>query len=276
MSYYLIYQSNKMFEIIKILLHGIRVHTNWLHYVLFEYNLLYYDLWSFIHLLSGALLFMLFTAYGVKNRWQKLLISVSIFELIEAFLFIAVLRLFHPEKIIDVFNDILIGMLGGVMVYYIYEKAKIHKYHSYFTSFFAAIFIAFVWTGSYGYQYNNSFFNSEGINWWAFLLWFITGFFIVRGFESLKKLLSVSLSSLCIWITYFILLLLVEYIGYDVLKLHEFSQNSIKTPLLFNLIHGNFSLHLFYLIAPFVFLGFYYILNKIVIKYEQQTHILTA
>lgn len=261
-----------MNEIIRAILQAIRIHTDWLRHILFEYHLLYYDLWSFIHLLTGALIFALLTAYGVKNRWKKLFLLLFVFEIIEAFLIIAILKLFYPEKIVDVFNDIVVGMLGGVIIYYLYERVALCKYRQYFTSFFAALFIAFIWTGTYGYRYNNPFFNSQGINWWAFLLWLISGFVIIRFFDILRRKIPVWLSLVCVWVTYFILLLFVEYIGYNVLELHELSQNGIKTPLLLNLIHGSFNLHLFYLTAPVLFLLLYNILSKIINKYEQKTH----
>ena len=94
----------------------IREFTVWLHQPLFEYGLFYIDLWSLVHFWSGMILFAGLSAQRWKNRWGWLAFFLIAFEVVEATIFISILRLFMPEKLPDCFTDVIIGMAGGYQI----------------------------------------------------------------------------------------------------------------------------------------------------------------
>ncbi|MGA3083991.1 MAG: hypothetical protein ABSE95_04290 [Thermodesulfobacteriota bacterium] len=125
---------------------------------------------------------------------------------------------------------------------------------------FVSCLISFFWVGFYHYHYNISFFNSRVINWWAFLLW-SSGLFITNRFYHLLKLIvrMVWVRIVLLWLAYFSILLLVEYLGYYVIGIREMTS---EKPLLFGLIHGTIVLKIYYLIAGIVAIFLSGILKK--------------
>jgi hypothetical protein len=58
------------------------------------------------------------------------------------------------------------------------------------------------------------------------------------------------------WISYFLALLAFEYFYYYILEVRECSGLPLK-PLVFGLVHGNLTLHVYYLLAPFIILSIF-------------------
>jgi hypothetical protein len=246
----------------------IRIHTEWLSCVVFEYKLFYYDLWSFVHLWSGAMIFVVLTVLNYKKRWLKLLFLLSLFEVFEATIIIAFFHIFKPEKSVDVVNDIVNGMIGGFLMYQFFKWNTNRKYTGWFTAFVSAITIAYVWVGSYGYNYNTAFFNSCCINWWALLCWTLGGMGICIGFKKIHEKTNTFYALIISWIIYLIILFTSEYIAYHLFALKETSTGT--SPLIFDIIHGDKRLHLFYSIAPVYFLTLYSILLSLFRKHEKE------
>jgi hypothetical protein len=115
---------------------------------------------------------------------------------------------------------------------------------------FVSCLISFCWVGYYRYNYNISFFNSPIINWFAFLLW-STGLFItIRTYEWFKSVFRPFWVRIpVLWISYFMTLLFIEYLGYHIFKIREMTT---EKPLCFGLIHGTPILKLYYLSAGII------------------------
>jgi len=241
-------------------------NIEWLYKVVFEYKWFYFDLWSFVHLWSGGIFFIILTANNVKKRWFWLLLGLSVFEVVETLFFILVLNLFKPEKSIDIVTDIGVGMLGGYLMYLFFKWDMGGKHTKQFCIVISALTIAFIWVGSYGYNYNLPFFNSPFINWWALCCWAMSGAAIVLVFSILRRKMNTILAISVPWIIYAGFLLLFEYIAFHQLSFKEIGHGS--TPLIFNAIHGATIMHVFYAVAPALFIGLYMLLYSLFKKYE--------
>lgn len=246
---------------------NIRDNTEWLYGVIFEYNWFYYDFWSFVHLWSGAIIFAVLSAYNVKKRWLKLLLILGVFEVVETLFFIAILNLFKPEKAVDVVNDIVIGMLGGALMYAFFRWNDTGKYTRFLALFISAVTVAFIWVGWYGYNYTIPFFNSPYVNWWALSCWTISGGTVILLFSNFKAKGSTFFAITFPWLIYLVLLFAVEYAAYHLLSFREITQGS--TPLIFDIVHGSKIMHVFYVTAPLFFIGLFVLLDALLKKYEQ-------
>ena len=120
--------------------------------------------------------------------------------------------------------------------------------------------MSFCWVGYYRYSYNIPFFNSSIINWFAFLLW-STGLFItIRTYEWFKSLFRRFWVRIpVLWICYFMTLLAIEYLGYYVLKIREVTT---ENPLFLGLIHGTWTLKVYYLTAGIIAIFLRHVFKK--------------
>ena len=123
----------------------------------------------------------------------------------------------------------------------------------------ASSILSFIWVGNYQYHYNIEAFNTYSINIWAFSLWLISGYLYLTIHRSVKdKITNRYLPLVVSWFIYLIGLLLIEYIGYAVLGIHE---NSARGgALILGLIHGNSMLHTYYLFFPALIIAVYQLL----------------
>jgi hypothetical protein len=212
------------------------------------------DYWSFNHFVSG-LLIVFFWCHR-RNRHPFVILGIVLFswEFLEiSFIYLAV-HVFKPETLPDQFTDILVGFAGGLSGWLLWRHREhvnplnLHRKHPALgRELFVSCAMSFCWVGAYGYVYNVSYFNSPVINWYAFLLWsgglFVTILFY-RFFS--HRVRPVWTRVVLTWLTYFSLLLLIEYLGYYVLKIR---QVTTEGPLLFGLIHGTVALKIYYIIA---------------------------
>ena len=160
---------------------------------------------------------------------------------------------FKPETIPDQLTDIIIGYAGGSLgwLFWQYRHKAVMKLCRRHTPLQVELFVScamsFVWVGSYGYTYNVPFFNSPVLNWLAFLLWSSGLFATIRVYRFLShRVRPFWIRIVLIWLTYFSILLFIEYLGYYVF---EIRQVTAERPLLFGLIHGTVTLKVYYIIA---------------------------
>lgn len=249
----------------------IRDSTEWLYTILYQNNFFFIDYWSFLHFINGLLIVVLLTNFTIKNIITKLFIILFLYEFIEISMFFISLDIFKPEIIKDQITDIFIGLIGGIMWLTIVKFRK-YSFGSQAAKLVTAFIISFLWVGFYNYRYNIGFFNTEGLNVWSFALWFISGNLILVLYDFLNKYFQNYLKTLLLlYSVYLISLFSFEYIGQEILMIHEISKQNSK-PLIFNLIHGNIYLHIFYLTAPFILILSYSILNYLFEKSFQNIY----
>jgi len=250
----------------------IRENTQWLYTRLFESRFLYVDLWSFVHLWSGMVIFSLFLAFGVRKKWLWLFILLLLYEIVEQGIVILGYHVFYLEKIVDVANDLITGFIGATIIHSMFRSSLLRKIKFHimlFPIFLATATISYVWVGNYKYVYIISILNSEGLCWWAFLWWFLGGAGIIALYIKLSDIVKGKIrSSVAVWVLYLAGLILFEYIGYSLLHIREVGH--IATPLFLNVIHGTYTMHIFYLIAPFLFIMLFELFSVLFIKASEQ------
>lgn len=244
----------------------LRENAVWLHSVIIEYKLLYFDLWSVVHFLTGALIFACLTALNIKKRWKWLFIILAGFEALEATIFIGILKLFMPEKIPDVFIDVIVGMAGAYLVYSVLEKSDIGlEAKKLILAVISSAAIAFFWTGYYGYQLNTDPGNHTPLNIVAFLFWLFTGIVVILFFSYLHKRFRNGLYAITIVFTLFCILILpLNYLITERLNIRELSHS--RSISLTGFMQANSTLVKFYLIFPFLVVAAYVWFNYLLIK----------
>lgn len=249
------------------LMHFIRQYTVWLHHTLFDYGLFYIDLWSLVHIWSGLILFTALSARGWKNRWRWLAFFLFAFEVVEATIFISIMKMFMPEKLPDSFTDIFVGLAGGYFVYFLYEKRRIPvNYSKLFLYWLASVTVAFVWTGNSDYVFSNPIFNTQGINWWVFLGWMTAGIAILAFYEKLKNLRFSGLKSASICcMAYIPVMLILLNVASSLLYAGEALNES--NDYFVKYIQANGAKAFFYLTSPLFFIGVYELLYLLFRRY---------
>lgn len=232
----------------------INYHTVFLYRVIYENAWFFIDFWSVNHLVSGFFIM----SFALRKKYSKpfgiLLVSLFAWEATEmAFIYFAV-GIFRPEILPDQVTDIVVGLTGGsIALYYLRYMRKKYSSRQFksnklsFIDISIACIVSFYWVGYYGYKYNIPYLNSQVINWLALILWsagLICNMMIYKYIRQAigSKWLSLGLT----WLTYLALLLLVEFIGYDVLGIRQITE---EKPLIFGLIHGTKTLKIYYLLA---------------------------
>jgi hypothetical protein len=244
----------------------IREFTVWLHHPLFEYGLFYVDLWSLVHFWSGMILFAALSALAWKNRWKWLFLFLFGFEVVEAFIFISIMKMFMPEKLPDSFTDIFIGLSGGYLIWFLFEKKKINKSGTKFFLFFlASVTISFLWTGNNKFEFSKPMFNTPGINWWIFLCWMLAGIGILFMYEKLKSSKNSKVKTVTItWLAYLTALLILIYGTSTLVNAGEvFDLHSC----FFKVVPANRANVFFYFTSPLFFISLYQLLTALFRKY---------
>ena len=166
-------------------------NTKWLYTGIFEIGIFYVDLWSFVHLWSGAVVFAMLTAFKFRKRWLKLFICLAVYEAIENPILIAIMNVFKPEKIVDVLNDLWTGMLGGLLVYLYFKWNNSNKDARFAAMFLSSITIAFLWAGWYGDNYSNAAY----LDWSQMGIMLLFGLSIISLYRYFVKIISVAAAS---------------------------------------------------------------------------------
>jgi hypothetical protein len=248
------------------LMTSIREYTVWLHQTLFEYGLFYIDLWSLVHFWSGMIIFVSLTALGWRNRWRWLLYFLAGFEVVEATIFISVLKMFMPEKLPDSFTDIFIGFAGAYFVYFLFERLKINgNYSRLFLIWLSACTVSFLWAGNHAYTFNNPALNKPGINWWVFLFWMVVGMAILYVFNQMKSGLGHAKSVVLACFAWFIpLIILIRMTT----PLFVPGKNASVIQSNMSGLNSGETMNFFYLAAPLIFIYIYDLLAKLFERYQ--------
>ncbi len=246
---------------------AIRENTAWLYSPLLDTQFFCLDLWSFAHFWSGIIIFAGFIALNNKKPWMWTAIVLALYEIVEAGIVVSAFRIFQPEKIFDSLNDMIVGMAGALLMFTILKVSKKAKTR-YLTALWSPLVLAsatisFLWVGSYGYNYNVNSCNFDGINYFTFTCWFLSGIGIIGFYEIIRVLYNKKyfLAQLVTWCVYLPILFSLEFIAYHWVEIHESTPN-IK-PLIFDIIHGTPILHFFYLTSPLFFIGVYLAVKKL-------------
>lgn len=251
----------------------INTNTAWLYFKLYECSYLFIDFWTIIHFFSGITILLCIELFQVRKKWVVLFASLFCYEVVEISILYVTLNIFKPETIKDQFTDVFVGMLGGLVASFliktILQTKAIESREQIVKNIVIIVvsfLISFLWVGFYGYRYSHEFFNSNGVNYTAFLLWW--GGIIILGkiYYGLKsKLNSFSKTLLFSWGIYFLGLCLLEYLFYHVLGVREIGTSERKA-MLFDIIHGTKKLYIFYLSVPIISITFFESLHKLTHK----------
>lgn len=245
----------------KNIVEAINFNTEWLYFKLYENAFFFFDFWSIMHFLTGMLLLLLLEKFFTTKKWRVMVFLLFIYEVIEISIRYIALNIFLPETIKDQFTDMLVGMTGGVLSYGLLNLAynkKVQnptsKLDENLIMLICSFSIAFIWVGFYGYKYSHEFFNSKGINYTAFLLWWSGLFIVGKIYSALKFYTNKNIHSFVLSFGfYFFGLCSLEYFFYHILGVHEIGASEHK-PMLFDIIHGTKAMHAFYVSAPFLFI----------------------
>jgi len=244
-------------------------YTSWLYTKIYQNEFFFFDLWSLVHFWNGFMLFFLISSTKTKNPFRTILIILFLYEILEILLAYFVLGIFKPETFKDQFTDMFVGLSGSFTGYLLLSNfsltnPRIAKQLNLIIMILSSLTYGFLWVGFYGYTYNISFFNSPGINWYAWSLWFLASFSIIYAFEYIpvrNRLLRLFI----IWASFMTILFILEALGYYWVNLREIS-NPKATPLVFGIIHGTPVMHFNYIFSPLLIIGLFYFLKHIIQK----------
>ncbi|GIV46112.1 MAG: hypothetical protein KatS3mg036_0930 [Ignavibacterium sp.] len=247
-------------EILKL----IRVNTEWLYTVLYQNKYFFFDYWSLVHFFSGFFIPVILSNLRIRRIYLITFLLLVLYEVVEIYLIYIAFNIFKPETIKDQITDILVGLSGLFLNFrlgkYIFNSRNEIKYSSYFPAIVTSLTISFIWIGFYQYRYNYDFLNSSGLNFWAFGCWSVSILIICISFSHFKDKFSNKLKFYPIFYLFYLTsLLTVEFIGYKILGIKEIAHINSDS-LIFNLIHGTTTLHIYYLLAPFIAI----LINKII------------
>ena len=103
--------------------------TGFLNIIILDNKFIFLNLWHLVHFTSGVIImffiFMLFKK--MRGRFLKLWMLIGIlvvYEAIELFFIAGGYGFFLAETKLDIFWDIGLGFLGGLLVYFTYPKKK--------------------------------------------------------------------------------------------------------------------------------------------------------
>jgi len=249
--------------------------TAWLYVKIYENPFFFFDYWSIMHIITSSLVIIILNIFNLKHKFIILFLSVVSWEIFELLFLYFNFNIFQPETLKDQATDIAIGMFSGLLTqYFIINKNKIYILKNIkqqdITILLTAFLISFNWVGFYNYHYSVKELNFNGLNLWAFSLWSVGNIAILKGYLFLRRFFKNTFLLMPIFgIIYFLILLIVEYIGRYLLEIKEVSSPN-HTPLIFGLIYGNNVLHLMYIVMPFVSFTIFkiidYSLNKVKLK----------
>ncbi|MBK9063706.1 MAG: hypothetical protein IPL89_11010 [Acidobacteria bacterium] len=228
--------------------------TDFLYTVLVQTPFCFFDIWSIVHFFLGGMLLLVLAARRISRPFFVLFLLLFFYELVEIEFTYLAINVFRPEILLDQNTDILVGLLGGLVALRL--KARFEKWGRsaalrtgpVVRDLAVAVTVSAVWVTFYGYRYNVEFFNSRGINWWAFLWWSAGLFAVLRFFGLLQNaVLPWWLATAATWAAYAAVLVAVEYVGYALLGIRELHG---ERPFAFGVIHGTPALKIYYAVAP--------------------------
>lgn len=238
------------------IIHFIWSNTSWLYKDIFVYKWFYFDLWSFVHMWSGALILISLTVLHVKKRWLKLLLILVGYEAVENPVLIVIMQVFKPEKVIDVFNDILVGMAGGVLIYLLFHNFRRKRDAVRIATILAAVTISFFWSGWYGSIYMKS----DYLEILSLASWSIWGLIIIFVFNFCFFKQRVDGRRKAALPAFFSVMAVIFLTSLPAVSLTATQLNNVGLDV-------SSAVFLYYAIAPLLFLGLYKLLEKLFTSY---------
>lgn len=250
-------------------------YTSWLYTKIYQNEYFFFDLWSLVHFWNGFMLFFLVSSTKTRSPFTSLLIILFVYEVLEILAAYFALGVFRPETFKDQFTDIFVGLAGSGLGLFIFRNTSLKipfqvNRLNIFIIMIASITYGFLWVGFYGYSYNVNFFNSPGINWYAWMLWTLFQFMIIYSFEYVR-IKNLIVRFFLIWSIYIIVLFTFEALGYYILNLREVS-NPNATPLILGIIHGSPVMHFMYLLSPLFSITLFRFLRFIIFRPLKNRH----
>jgi hypothetical protein len=250
--------------------------TKWLYYRLYDTRFFFIDYWSFVHIISGFMLVIILFAFNFKYKKTIFVSLVVLWEVAEILFKYFALNIFHPETIKDQINDIAIGFIGGYTTYLLINNrwkihSKIHLSPQFLSALFTALILGFLWSGTYQSQEGIEIFSTTGLIFQNFFFWsasialFIFALFFLHRF--LKKY-WISFSIVCA--IYYICLLAVGLIGGNSI-INTPTDCSTSLKFLFKQIYGNQVISVGFVIAPFIIILHFIMLNYLLKKIFSQS-----
>ncbi len=239
----------------------IRENTHWLYTPVLETHFFKLDLWSFMHLWSGMVIFAMFIAFRSKKPWLMTAALLVLYEFVEAGIVVSAFRIFYPEKFFDSISDMVVGMAGALLMFAILKADKDSKSRQltklWSPAILASATLSYLWVGYYGYRYNMGDYNFDGINYFTFMCWFLSGIGIILFYQILRVVFNRTYfwAQIITWSVYLPILFTLEYIAYNYVGIHESSVGT--TALIFDIIHGTPTLHFFYVTSPLLYVGLF-------------------
>lgn len=223
--------------------------AGFLYTELYRNDMLVLDIGSLIHFMGTICLMLIIFSHFRRKALLVFFWMLLCWEVIEISFALLATGFSVPEIIQNHVGDVLASMLGGAIAWAIAYGINSRPPYGLFSAAGLASMISFLWVISYGYQYNFSGLNASHFNFFAFAVWSL-------GLCSVIALQRVMEGRIChvpsrlalIWTSYFVGLVLLEFIGYELLGIHEVSKGVLHPPLLFGLIHGTVAMKTFYLL----------------------------
>lgn len=227
--------------------------ADFLYTELYRSGLFVLDIGSLIHFFCAIGLMLILFSHFRRRVLLVLLLMLLCWEVIEiGFAFLAT-GSSAPGIIQNHVGDLLASMLGGAIGWGIAYGINSRPPYGLFSAAGLAGMISFLWVISYGYQYNHSGLNASHFNFFAFTVWSLGLCSVIALQRAMEgRIYHVPSRLALIWTSYFVGLVLLEFVGYKLLGIHEVSKGVLHPPLLFGLIHGTVAMKTFYLLIGVV------------------------
>lgn len=99
--------------------------ADFLNIVLIDNNYVFVNLWSFVHLTTGFIIMYLLIKKFRMSFWKSfsiLMPAILLWELFEFMFYSNSISLFKPESTIDIIWDLVQGMIGGALCFWMNGK----------------------------------------------------------------------------------------------------------------------------------------------------------
>jgi len=247
----------------------IKQHTGWLYTRIYENQFFFLDFWSFAHLWSGFVLFILLLTLRYRHPWFWLTIYLSIYEIVELAMLYLSLHVFQPETIKDQVTDILVGISGGFLSY-LFVNQKIFNRIALFEkidseALIVAMTISFLWADHSQFF----FFQPEGadpLSVFNYLWRLLLGYLLIRIYASYRRIGGNVTNGLLVFLmAYYALFILTGFLLGNFTFTQLFKMTSLEKS-------GQFdpSFFIFQLWFPFLAILFYGWIRYIIAKAAQE------
>ncbi len=230
-------------------------NTLWLYSVIYSNKLFFIDFWTFNHIWSGAFLFVVLTALKIKRVWLYLIMLLFTYEIIEILFRIFKLNLFKPEIIKDQINDIIFGIVGAFLCFYLmkFRKGKSFsiipiKYP--LTAFLTAGTFSYLYVGFTNFRTDLLFENTVSFKITFFAIYWVIFFCIIQIYEVFQIRIFGEIKSSTLLSFIFIPLLIIIVLITQTLFIHNIQTIISFDKLIVIYFNENIFHILFFLLIP--------------------------